>query len=124
MQRRQKRDPEIDVLLDLDEQVFVVDPEGKYFVRFAVRRVDPSSERPSGLNYSLTLPGPDGNRLVGFDNAHHVRKSRGPGGKHQAVYDHRHRLDTVRPYRFKDAATLLADFWAEVDSILKERGVI
>ncbi len=30
MRRRQKRDPEIDVLLDLDEQVFVVEPEGKF----------------------------------------------------------------------------------------------
>ena len=99
-------------------------PKGNYSVRFLVRRVDPSPERPYGLNYSLTLNGPDGSRLVGFDNAHRVRKSRGPGGKPQAPYDHRHRLDTIRPYRFKDAVTLLADFWAEVDSIVKEKGVI
>jgi len=27
------------------------------------------------------------------------------------------------PYEYKDAATLLSDFWAEVDAVLKERGV-
>jgi hypothetical protein len=29
----------------------------------------------------------------------------------------------VRLYEYQDAATLLADFWAEVDAVLKERGV-
>jgi hypothetical protein len=29
----------------------------------------------------LTLHGPGCDRLVGFDNAHSVRESRGPGGK-------------------------------------------
>ena len=33
-------------------------------------------------------------------------------------------METVRPSRFKDAATLLEDFWAEVDKLLKEKGVI
>jgi hypothetical protein len=37
--------------------------------------------------------------------------------------DHRHRLQTVKPYAYKDAATLLADFWQAVDAVLKERGV-
>lgn len=53
-----------DALLDLDGQVFVVDPKGDYWVRFVVQRVDPSPERPRGLNCSLTLHGPDGNREV------------------------------------------------------------
>jgi hypothetical protein len=39
-------------------------------------------------------------------------------------FDHKHRLRTIRPGDSKDAATLLADFWAEVDGVLKERGVI
>ena len=33
-------------------------------------------------------------------------------------------LRTIRPYDYQDAATLLADFWAEVDAVLKQRGVI
>jgi hypothetical protein len=33
-------------------------------------------------------------------------------------------METARPYRFKDAVTLLEDFWADVDKLLKEKGVI
>ena len=58
-------------------------------------------------------------RLVGFDNAHGVeRRTR---GKPQ---DHRHRLRAIRAYEYRDAATLLADFWETVDAVLRERGVI
>jgi hypothetical protein len=119
----QDRDPGAEALLDLDGQVFVVDAKGQYWVRFSVSRVVSSPERLHGLNYSLTLHGPGGDRLVGFDNAHSVRESRGPGGKSRDPLDHKHRMDTVRPYRFKDAATLVEDFWAEVDKVLREKGV-
>jgi hypothetical protein len=117
------RDLSLDALLDLDGQVLVVDPEGRYWVRFVVRRVPATSERPHGLAYALTLHGPRGERLVGFDNAHSVRARAGPGGKRRAR-DHRHRLKTVRPYDYRDAATLLADFWRDVEAVLKERGVM
>jgi hypothetical protein len=30
----------------------------------------------------------------------------------------------VKPYDYRDAVTLLADFWATVDAVLRERGVI
>jgi hypothetical protein len=113
-----------EVLLDLDGQVFVVDSKGQYWVRFSIRRVPSAPDRPHGLSYSLTLHGPDGSRLVGFDNAHAVRESQRPGGKSRGPHDHKHRMGTVRPYRFKDAATLLEDFWAEVDGVLREKGVI
>ena len=113
------RDPTLDVLLDLDGQVLVVDPEGGHWVRFVVTRVPASPEKPHGLDYSLTLHGPDGERLVGFDNAHPVA-----GQKRGEPQDHRHRLRTIRPYEYQDAATLLADFWEVVDAVLRERGVI
>jgi hypothetical protein len=122
--KRRDRDTSAEVLLDLDSQIFVVDTKGQYWVRFSVRRTASTPDRPHGLNYSLTLHGPDGNRLVGFDNAHAVRESQGPGGKSRGPLDHRHRMETVRPYRFKDAATLLVDFWAEVDQLMREKGVI
>ena len=112
------RDHSLDTLLELDGQVLVVDPSGSYWVRFVVTRVPVSSEKPHGLDYSLTLHGPDGVRLVGFDNAHPVGRSR--RGEPQ---DHRHRLRSIRPYDYRDAATLLGDFWAEVDAVLKEFGV-
>jgi len=62
--------------------------------------------------------------LVGFDNAHPVKDTAGPGAKRQVAHDHKHRLNTVRAYAYKDAATLLEDFWQAVDAILRERGVI
>jgi hypothetical protein len=84
-----------------------------------VTRVPVSPEKPHGLDYSLTLHGPDGERLVGFDNAHPVGRQK--RGEQQ---DHRHRLRSVRPYEYLDAATLLTDFWVTVDAVLRERGVI
>ena len=120
---KQIRDRSLDTLLDLDGQVFVVDPDGRHWVKFSVQRVDPTSDRPHGLSYSLTLHAEGGERLVGFDNAHPVRPTAGPAGKSRKRHDHKHRLRTVRPYDYKDAATLLADFWAEVDEVLKQRGV-
>jgi hypothetical protein len=122
--KRQSRDPSADVLLDLDGQVLVVDSKGEYWVRFSVCRVTSTRERRHGLRYSLTLHGPGGDRLVGFDNAHSVPASKSPGGKGRGGYDHKHRFQTVRPYQFKDPASLLEDFWAEVDSVLKQKGVI
>ena len=76
-----------------------------------------SPEKPHGLDYSLTLHGPDGERLVGFDNAHPIAMRR--RGEPQ---DHRHRLRTIKPYEYTDAATLLADFWALMDAVLREKG--
>jgi len=111
-------DPSLDTLPDLDGQVLVVDPKGGYWVRFVVTRVPASIEKPHGLDYSLTLHGPDGERLVGFDNAHPVAKQEFGGPR-----DHRHRLRTVKAYEYRDAASLLADFWRAVDSVLRDRGV-
>ena len=95
-----------------------------HWVKFVVVRTDVTPERPHGLSYSLTLHAPDGTRLVGFDNAHPVRERRGPGTRKRGESDHAHRLRATRVYDYKDAATLLEDFWAEVDRILKERGSI
>jgi hypothetical protein len=116
------RDLSLDVLLDLDGQVFVVDEKANFWVKFEVRRIKPTGDKPHGLDYSLTLHDAAGERLVGFDNAHAVAAS-GPRRKRQ-VWDHKHRLKTVRPYEYTDAAALLSDFWAAVDAVLKERGII
>jgi hypothetical protein len=104
--------------------VYVVDPRSNHWVKFSVKRVATTRERPHGLSYSLTLHAEDGDRLVGFDNAHHVRTSNRPGDRLRKQHDHKHRLLSVRPYEYKDAAALLSDFWAEVDAVLEERGVI
>jgi hypothetical protein len=33
-------------------------------------------------------------------------------------------MEEAQPYNYRDAATLLADFWAEMDRYLKEKGVL
>jgi hypothetical protein len=114
----QKRDPALDTLLDLDGLTLVVDPVGGHWVHFVVTQVPPTPEKPHGLDYSLTLHGQNGERLVGFDNAHPVGKR-----KRGSPQDHRHRIRTVKAYEYSDAGTLLIDFWTEVDAVLKERGV-
>ena len=53
-----------------------------------------------------------------------LRQSHGPGGRGQGPLVQKHRMERVRPYRFKDAATLLEDFWTDVDKFLREKGVI
>jgi hypothetical protein len=117
------RDQTFDVLLDLDGETFVIDPAGKYWVKFEVKEVAVSAERPHGLKYSLTLHNEAGERLVGFDNAHAVKSGRGPGAISPEAHDHRHRMRTVRPYDYKSPADLLEDFWSEVDAVLMENGV-
>ena len=114
----------LDELLFLDGVLLVVDPIGGHWVKFVAKRVDPSNERPHGVSYSLTLHAADGERLVGFDNAHAISSGSGPSKRASATYDHRHRHVATKPYEYQDAATLMRDFWREVDVVLKERGVI
>jgi uncharacterized protein DUF6516 len=118
-----EQEPATHALLLLDGEVFFIDPYGEYYVKFAVKSVAPSPERPHGLSYSLTLHDKTGERLVGFDNAHPVLRQGGLGRRRGRARDHPHRLRTVRPYDYRDAATLLADFWSQVDAVLKEKGV-
>ena len=119
-----KRDSTLDTLLDLDGQIFFVDDEGHYRVEFEIKRTPATPERPHGLKYSLTLHDAHGARLLGYDNAHAASATKGPAKRARQKHDHKHRLRTIRPYDYKDAATLLADFWTDVDAVLKERGVL
>jgi Family of unknown function (DUF6516) len=101
----QPRDPALDTLLDLNGQVLVVDEQGRYWVRFVVTRVPATADKPHGVDYSLTLHGPDGERLLGFDNAHPVGRQKRGGPQ-----DHRHRLRRIAAYDYRDAATLASGF--------------
>lgn len=91
--------------------------ENGYWLKFEITRVEATPERPHGLSYSFTLHAPGGKRLVGFDNAHNVPatgsrfKRRGRAGDHW----HRTEKDLGRPYAFKDAETLIEDFFNEVE---------
>ena len=115
------RDPSLDTLLYLNGDTFFADAEGEHWVKFVVKKVQTTPERPHGLNYSLTLHNKKGYRLLGFDNAHPIREGSGPGAKTRIEYDHLHGGDSVRFYQYQNAATLLADFWIEVEAILQKR---
>ena len=92
--------------------------EHGYWVKFKAMRVEATVERPHGLDYSLTLHGPDNERILGFDNAHPVApKKRGE------ARDHEHRKKSTLPYHYQTAADLLEAFWTAVDRELKRRGL-
>lgn len=111
----------MEYLLDLDGQI--MDMGDGHWVKIEAQQVPPTRGRPAGINYSLCLFGPEGERLLCYDNAHTVREGSGPGAGRRVEHDHVHKGGRIRPYAYADADTLLRDFWADVEAILKQRGV-
>jgi len=120
---RRQQDHSLEFLLAFDGRTHWLDQD--YCLRFKIRRVPPTGRRPHGLRYSFTLHDRNGNRLVGFDNAHGVTATGSRRKVRLKLADHWHRAkgDKGRPYRFESADKLLADFFAEVHRVLAERGI-
>jgi hypothetical protein len=114
------RDPGLERLLELDG--FLAEIGAGYWVKIVARRVPADKDKPSGVAYSLTLHGPDSQRLFGIDNAHMMRATRGPAGRTSMARDHVHRGETVRSYVYRDADALIDDFWREVEAIVRKAG--
>jgi len=117
------KDYGLEFLLAFDGRIHLL--EKNYFLKFEIRRVEASNERPHGLKYSLTLHGPDGERIFGMDNAHLPPPKGSRLKKRPPAFDHRHKseADAGTPYEFVDAETLLEDFFRGVEAILASRGV-
>ena len=98
-------------------------PAGGFWVKIAAVRVPADDARPHGVSYTLTLHDAAGRRVCGIDNAHAVRLTRGPSGRSSATRDHMHRGESVRGDIYRDADTLIDDFWREVEAILKKEGI-
>ena len=113
----------LEFLLGFDGRIHHLE-EG-YWIKLEIKRVKVAKERPHGLSYSFTLHAPDGTRLVGFDNAHNVPATGSRFKRPPETRDHWHRTekDPGRPYQFKDAETLIDDFFDEVERVLGERGI-
>jgi hypothetical protein len=112
-------------LLDLDRQW--IGYEKGYWATFRVSVVAPDEGRPHGLQYSLSLHGPNDDRLLGYNNAHPIDVATGPArkSKRPMAYDHINRRGRrVLPYRFTTPSRLLEDFFTDVVDILKEEGVL
>lgn len=115
------KDQGIDTLIDLHDQV--IEQNGGYWIKIEAWKVKATEDIPHGIRYSLTLHEPYGRRMLGYDNAHAIKppKKFKYAGR-MLTYDHKHRhvSDKGVPYEFQNAAQLLADFFAEVDRILKD----
>jgi hypothetical protein len=124
MRGRQAKSEGYDYFLDLHLQKIGYD--NGYWATFRVFKVDPEEGRPHGLQYSLTLHHENGDRILGFDNAHPVSVASGPAYRSRMpkAFDHIHRRGRPSvPYKFTTPYQLVADFFAEVDAILKKEGV-
>jgi hypothetical protein len=108
-----------ETLLDLDGQILV--QEYGFWVKIEAREVEPTDQRPHGVKYSLTLHRPDGERVMGFDNAHGLRR-KGKQPLAHGPFDHNHRFGSRQAvsYDFMSAEQLVSDFFAEVDRVLRE----
>jgi len=110
-----KQDHTLEMLLDLDGYAAIL--EKGFWVKIEAKRVHSNMGKPFGIKYSLTLHDSEGNRILGFDNAH-AR----PGSSTKEPYDHIHRGRT-RSYTYTNASNLLEDFWKEVEIIMKREGI-
>ena len=116
-------DHTLKLLLDLDGFAYATD--GGYWLKYYVKKVRTTVERPHGIKYSLTLHLPSGKRIFGIDNAHRPEARRTPAGKSRRplAVDHMHKGNRLVPYEFRDAETLLQDFATGVNAALKKSGV-
>ncbi len=88
-----------------------------WFLRFQVKEAPVTEGRPHGIKYAFTLHDADMKRLLGIDNAHGIPQ--------RVIFDHRHRFrrtETLVPYDYKDADTLIVDFFAAVERALRSEG--
>lgn len=109
----------LEYLLSLDG--VCMNYEGEYWVKFEVKEVKKTTDRPHGIKYSLTLHDGTNKRLMGFDNAHSIKVSSGFKGKKYS-YDHVHKNanDPGTEYSFATPEQLIQDFWDEVDKVINE----
>ena len=103
-----------------DGLVYVL--ECQYWLKFSVHEVEPSVRVPHGVGYSFTLHSPDGERVLGFDNAHPVPRLGNQLVEAQVASDHWHRdgADPGRSYDFVSAEQLITDFFSAVEKRLTE----
>jgi hypothetical protein len=123
MRRRfDKTDPLLSVLLDLDGTNIGIGTQ--YWVKINAWLIETDETRPHGIRYELSLHDAGNRRILGFDNAHAVKR---PGGRYveqPRAYDHLHRgpKDAGVPYTYVSADKLVGDFWQAVFKVLEELG--
>tara|TARA_R110000868_G_scaffold276599_7_gene536322 strand:+ start:3945 stop:4250 length:306 start_codon:yes stop_codon:yes gene_type:complete len=96
---------------------------GGFWIKIEAVRIPATSGKPYGVNYSLCLFDPRGQRVVGYDNAHAVSVGRPPSRKKVSPNDHVHGAKSVAPYAYSSAEVLLVDFWNDVDAYLRKANI-
>jgi hypothetical protein len=112
-------DPALGLLLDMHGETFLL--EGGFWTRIQAWLVEPRSEIPHGVRYSLSLHDRHGTRILAFDNAHGLRPERARPGRKAVAWDHQHLENKTEPYEFTSAEQLMVDFWEVVNSFLKSK---
>ena len=120
--RSHRPDSSLSVLLDLDGTKIGVGTQ--HWVKIRAWVIEPDEARPHGIRYELTLHDAGNRRILGFDNAHAVKRHGGRFFEQPRAYDHRHRgpKDAGVPYPYVSAGKLVADFWRAVFEALDELG--
>lgn len=117
-----KDESAISTLLELHGSI--LDQGDGYWIKIDAWRVPKTAAIPHGVRYSLTLHEPFGGRILGYDNAHVVKRPKRHRFTGRIVandHKHLHALDPGVPYEFTDAQQLLVDFFADADRILSEK---
>ena len=109
---------DIETLLNLNGEIFPM--ENGYWTKFEAYQVEPSKQIPHGIKYSLSLHDRNNTRIIGFDNAHAIKRKRKKYGARKITWDHKHQKEQITPYEFETAGQLLVDFWAAVETFLGE----
>lgn len=115
-----KEDIELLTLLDLNGQSYWIK---RYWVKIEAQKVTKDQHRPHGIKYSLTLHDRNNTRILGYDNAHAVKKRGRKPKKYSGrivTYDHIHRELKVERYLFESASQMLSDFWDDVNRIVDD----
>ena len=109
---------DIDHLLELDGTV--QEFGGGYWIKVKATQIQPSAEKPHGIDYSLTLHNPKRERIYGLDNAHPIKKQ---GRGKVKPFDHVHNGVNIRIYEYESAESLVQEFFEGVERTLKSLGV-
>ncbi len=123
MRRRfDKPDPLLSVLLDLDGTTIGIGTQ--YWVKINAWLIEADEARPHGIRYELSLHDAGNRRILGFDNAHAVKRPGGRFVEQPRAHDYLHRgpKDTGVPYAYTSADKLVGDFWQAVFKALEELG--
>ena len=106
------RDPGLDTLLDLHGQTLFVDEAG-HWVKFVVVRTEVTPETAARPQVLLTLHAPDGEMLVGLDNAHPFERAAGSGKAETRRERPQESIADGRALRLQGCRGAAPGFWSE-----------